>query len=48
MDNLMLICFGIFLLALIVLDIVMIISLLKPGDERDVYKRQILSRRLYG
>ena len=34
MDNLMLICFGIFLLALIVLDIVMIISLLKPGDER--------------
>ncbi len=34
MDNLMLICFGIFLLALIALDIVMIISLLKPGDER--------------
>ena len=34
MDNLRLICFGIFLLALIALDIVMIISLLKPGDER--------------
>ena len=28
------ILFGVFLLALIVLDIVMIISLIKPGDER--------------
>lgn len=26
--------FGVFLLALIILDIVMIISLIKPGDER--------------
>ena len=34
MDNLILISFGVFLLALLALDIAMIISLLKPGDER--------------
>ena len=34
MENIGLILFGLFLLALIVLDISMIVSLLKTGDER--------------
>ena len=34
MEHLILIGFGVFLLALILLDVVMIVSLLKPGDER--------------
>lgn len=34
MNNVILIGFGIFLVALITLDIVMIVSLLKTGDER--------------
>lgn len=34
MENIALIFFGIFLLALIVLDISMIVSLLRTGDER--------------
>ncbi len=38
MDKMILIVFGIFLLALIILDFSMVISLLKTGDER----RQII------
>ncbi len=38
MDKMILIAFGIFLLALIILDFSMVISLLKTGDER----RQII------
>ena len=34
MEKILLIVFGIFLLALIVLDVSMIISLVRPGDER--------------
>ena len=34
MENLALVLFGIFLLILIVLDIAMIVSLLRTGDER--------------
>ncbi len=38
MDKMILIAFGIFLLALIILDFSMVVSLLKSGDER----RQII------
>ena len=34
MENMVLVLFGIFLLVLIILDISMIVSLLKTGDER--------------